>query len=178
MRSIENFLLDKISFLTLYHTKSIYINLIYITTVIFQHMKLTKKTRYGTRLLLDLAQHQHEGAVQMREISIRQNISVKYLEQIIRPLKKANFVKSFRGPKGGHMLAKKPEKITLGDITRLFEDQPELVDCISEPEMCPKSDDCVVRLGWQKATIALYKELDSISIANLLKDKTRSLNSL
>ena len=69
------------------------------------------------------------------------------------------------------MLAKKPEKITLGDITRLFEDQSELVDCISEPEMCPKSDDCVVRLGWQKATIALYKELDSISIANLLKRK-------
>jgi len=171
-------LLDKKSFLTLYHTKIIYINLIYISIVILRHMKLTKKTRYGTRLLLDLAQHQDEGAVQMSEISIRQNISVKYLEQIIRPLKKAKFVKSFRGPKGGHMLAKKPEKITLGDITRLFEDQSELVDCISEPEMCTKSDDCVVRLGWQKATIALYKELDSISIANLLKEKSRSPNSL
>lgn len=134
-------------------------------------MKLTKKTRYGTRLLLDLAQHRDEGAIQMSEISIRQNISVKYLEQIIRPLKKAKLVKSIRGPKGGHMLAKKPEKITLGDITRLFEGQPELVDCISEPETCPKSDDCVVRLGWQKATIALYKELDSITIANLLENK-------
>ena len=164
-------MLDNISFLKLYHTKIIYIILIYISTVILQHMKLTKKTRYGARLLLDLAQHQDKGAVQMRDISIRQNISVKYLEQIIRPLKQAELVKSFRGPKGGHMLAKKPEKITLGDITRLFEDQPELVDCISEPEMCPKSDDCVVRLGWQKATIALYKELDSISIANLLKRK-------
>ena len=164
-------MLDKISFLTLYHTKTIYINLIYNSTIIFRQMKLTKKTRYGTRLLLDLAQHQNEGAVQMREISFRQNISVKYLEQIIRPLKKAKFVKSFRGPKGGHMLAKKPEKITLGDITRLFEDQSELVGCISEPETCLKSDDCVVRLGWQKATIALYKELDSISIANLLENK-------
>lgn len=138
-------------------------------------MKLTKKTRYGTRLLLDLAQHQDEGAVQMSEISIRQNISVKYLEQIIRPLKKAKFVRSLRGPKGGHMLAKKPEKISLGDITRLFEGQHELVDCISEPETCPKSDDCVVRLGWQKATIALYKELDSISIANLLESKTSTI---
>jgi len=134
-------------------------------------MKLTKKTRYGTRLLIDLAQHQNEGAVQMGEISIRQNISVKYLEQIVRPLKKAKFVKSIRGPKGGHMLARKPEKITLGDITRLFEGQAELVDCISDPEKCPKSDDCVVRRGWQKATMALYKELDSISIANLLDDK-------
>ena len=134
-------------------------------------MKLTKKTRYGTRLLLDLAQNQDKGAVQMSEISTRQNISVKYLEQIIRPLKKAKLVNSIRGPKGGHMLAKKPEKITLGDITRLFEDQSELVDCISEPETCPKSDDCVVRLGWQKATIALYTDLDSISIANLLENK-------
>ncbi|MBW2450529.1 MAG: Rrf2 family transcriptional regulator [Deltaproteobacteria bacterium] len=134
-------------------------------------MKLTKKTRYGTRLLLDLAQHQNEGAVQMSEISIRQNISVKYLEQIIRPLKKAKFVKSIRGPKGGHMLAKKPEKISLGDIARVYEGKPELVDCISEPEACSKSDDCVVRLGWRKASIALYKELDSISIANLLENK-------
>ena len=134
-------------------------------------MKLTKKTRYGARLLLDLAQHQDKGAVQMSGISIRQNISVKYLEQIIRPLKKGKFVKSIRGPKGGHMLAKKPENISLGDITRLFEEQSELVDCISEPENCPKSDDCVVRLAWQKATNALYKELDSISIANLLESK-------
>ena len=171
-------MLDKIFFLTLYHTKTIYINLIYISTVILQHMKLTKKTRYGARLLLDLAQHQDKGAVQMRDISSRQNISVKYLEQIIRPLKKAKLVKSFRGPKGGHMLAKKAEKITLGDITRLFEDQPELVDCISEPETCSKSDDCVVRLGWQKAAIALYKELDAISIANLLKKKKSITNSL
>jgi len=171
MWSIEKFLLDNTSILTLYHTKFIYISLIYIATIIFRYMKLTKKTRYGTRLLLDLAQHQDEGAVQMSEISIRQNISVKYLEQIIRPLKKAKFVNSIRGPKGGHMLAKKPEKITLGDIARLFESQAELVDCISEPETCIKSDDCVVRLGWQKATIALYKELDSISIANLLENK-------
>jgi len=168
---LESFYLTMCFFLALYHTKIIYNKLIYISTIIFGHMKLTKKTRYGTRLLLDLAQHQNEGAVQMSEISIRQNISVKYLEQIIRPLKKAKFVKSIRGPKGGHMLAKKPEKISLGDIARVYEGKPELVDCISEPEACSKSDDCVVRLGWRKASIALYKELDSISIANLLENK-------
>jgi Rrf2 family transcriptional regulator, iron-sulfur cluster assembly transcription factor len=134
-------------------------------------MKLTTKTRYGARLLIDLAQHQGNGAVTMSEIAVRQNISVKYLEQIIRPLKKANLVKSIRGPKGGHMLAKKPEKITLGDVTRLFEGQPDLVDCIGNPQKCSKSSDCVVRLGWQKATRALYKELDSMTIANLLEIK-------
>jgi Rrf2 family protein len=132
-------------------------------------MKLTTKTRYGARLLIDLAQHQNNGVVTMSEISMRQHISVKYLEQIIRPLKKAKMVKSTRGPKGGHMLAKKPEQITLGDVTRLFEGQPDLVDCVGNPERCSKSNDCAVRIGWQKATQALYKELDSITIANLLE---------
>jgi Rrf2 family iron-sulfur cluster assembly transcriptional regulator len=147
--------------------------LIYNPNIIVGSMKLTTKTLYGARLLLDLAQRQDEGAIQMSKISIRQNISVKYLEQIIRPLKKAKLVKSIRGPKGGHLLAKKPRKITLGDITRIFEGQSELVGCISETKTCPKSDDCVVRLGWQKATIVFYKELDSISIANLLETKFR-----
>jgi Rrf2 family iron-sulfur cluster assembly transcriptional regulator len=134
-------------------------------------MKLTTKTRYGARLLIDLAQHQGNGAVTMSDISMRQNISVKYLEQIIRPLKKAKLVKSTRGPKGGHMLAKTPDKITLGDVTRLFEGQADLVDCIGSPEKCSKSSDCAVRLGWQKATRALYKELDSVTIENLLENK-------
>jgi Rrf2 family protein len=134
-------------------------------------MKLTTKTRYGVRLLLDLAQHQDKGPIQMSKISIRQNVSVKYLEQIIRLLKQAKFVNSIRGPKGGHMLAKKPKEITLGDITRLFEGQTELVDCINNPEKCPMSDDCLIRPAWQRATQALYRELDSITIADLLKNE-------
>ena len=136
-------------------------------------MKLTKRTRYGTRLLLDLAIHQDQGAVNMSEISKRLNVSVKYLEQLIRPLKKAKFVNSIRGPKGGHMLAKRPKEITLGDITRLFEGQTELVDCISNPEKCPISDECIVRPAWQRATQALYNELDSISITDLLEKKKK-----
>ncbi len=134
-------------------------------------MKLTTKTRYGTRLLIDLAQHQDKGAVQMSEISMRQNISVKYLEQLVRPLKQADLVTSTRGPKGGHMLAKKPEEITLGEITRLFEGQTGLVDCINNPGKCSMFDDCVVRHAWKRANKALYDELDSITIANLLANK-------
>ncbi len=134
-------------------------------------MKLTTKTRYGTRLVIDLARHQDQGVVQMSEISLRQNISVKYLEQIIRPLKQADLVTSTRGPKGGHMLAKKPEEITLGEITRLFEGTAELVNCISDPEKCTMIEDCVVRHAWGKANKALYDELDSITIADLLENK-------
>jgi Rrf2 family iron-sulfur cluster assembly transcriptional regulator len=169
--SAENFRLDRGQFRNLYHTKFIYIKFIYVTIVNLNDMKLTTKTRYGARLLIDLAQHQGKGVATMREISKRQNISVKYLEQIIRPLKKAKLVKSTRGPKGGHMLSKKPENITLGDVTRLFEGQPDLVDCVNDPEKCSKSDDCLVRLGWQKAARALYRELDSITIADLLDHK-------
>ncbi len=134
-------------------------------------MKLTTKIRYGTRLLIDLAQHQDKGAVQMSKISMRQNISVKYLEQLIRPLKQADLVTSTRGPKGGHVLAKKPEEITLGEITRLFEGETGLVDCISNPGECSMFDDCVVRHAWKKANKAFYDELDSITIADLLKKK-------
>jgi Rrf2 family iron-sulfur cluster assembly transcriptional regulator len=134
-------------------------------------MKLTTKTRYGTRLVIDLAQHQAQGVVQMSEISMRQNISVKYLEQLIRPLKQADLVTSTRGPKGGHVLAKKPEEITLGEITRLFEGSTELVNCISDPEKCTMIEDCAVRSAWKKAGKALFDELDSITIADLLKKK-------
>ena len=131
-------------------------------------MKLSTRSRYGTRILVDLARHKDQGPVQIGEISKRQDISVKYLEQLIRPLKQADLVTSVRGPKGGHLLAKEPEEITLGQIVRLFEGQSELVECISNPEKCSMSDDCQVRLAWQDATKVLYEKLDSISIADLL----------
>ncbi len=131
-------------------------------------MKLSTRSRYGARLLVDLARHGNQAPIQIGEISKRQNISVKYLEQIIRPLKKAGIVTSVRGAKGGHLLAKTPEEIKLGDIVRLFEAHTELVDCISSPQKCDMSDDCKLRLAWQKATQALYQNLDSITIADLV----------
>jgi Rrf2 family protein len=131
-------------------------------------MKLSTRSRYGARILVDLARHTDQGPVHIGEISKRQDISVKYLEQLIRPLKQASMVTSVRGPKGGHLLAKKPEEISLGQIVRLFEGQSELVECISKPELCKMSDDCQVRLAWKDATRVLYEKLDSTSIADLL----------
>jgi len=132
-------------------------------------MKLSTRSRYGTRILVDLARHIDKGPIQIGTISKRQDISVKYLEQLIRPLKQANLVTSVRGPKGGHLLAKNPEDITLGQIVRLFEGQSELVECVSNPETCEKSDDCQVRLAWTDATRVLYEKLDSTTIADLLQ---------
>ena len=131
-------------------------------------MKLSTRSRYGTRILVDLARHNDQGPVQISEISKRQDISVKYLEQLIRPLKQARLVTSVRGPKGGHLLAKNPEDITLGQIVRLFEGQTELVECISNPEQCHMSDDCQVRLAWKEATRVLYEKLDSTTISDLI----------
>ena len=134
-------------------------------------MKLSTRSRYGTRILVDLARHNNQGPIQIGEISKRQDISVKYLEQLIRPLKQANLVESVRGPKGGHMLAKKPETITLGQIVRLFEGQSDLVKCVSNPETCNMADDCQVRLAWKDATRVLYEKLDSTTIADLMEGK-------
>ena len=133
-------------------------------------MKLSTRSRYGARILVDLARHNGQGPVQIGEISKRQDISVKYLEQLIRPLKQASIVTSVRGPKGGHLLAKNPKNITLGQIVRLFEGQTELVECISNPEQCNMSDDCQVRLAWKEATRVLYEKLDSTTISDLMQE--------
>ena len=132
-------------------------------------MKLSTRSRYGTRILVDLARHNDQGPVQIGEISKRQDISVKYLEQLIRPLKQADLVTSVRGPKGGHLLAVKPDEITLGQIVRLFEGQSDLVECVSNPEKCSMSDDCQVRLAWRDATRVLYEKLDATTIADLMQ---------
>jgi len=130
-------------------------------------MKLSTKSRYGTRLLVDLACHRDQWPVQIGEISERLQISVKYLEQIIHILKKHQFVTSYRGAKGGYILAKSPEKITLGEVVRLFENPSGLVECTSHPERCMLSSDCRVRLAWEAATIALFQSLDAVTINDL-----------
>ena len=131
-------------------------------------MKLSTKSRYGIRMLVDLARYYEQGPISIGEISKRQDISVKYLEQLIRPLQGEKLVKSTRGPKGGHMLAKEPREITMGEIVRLFEGQIDLVKCISLPENCEMSERCQVRLAWQAATHAMFEKLDAITIADLV----------
>ena len=135
-------------------------------------MKLSTRSRYGTRILLELARHPDKKPVTVSDISSQQNIPVKYLEQLIRTLKSANLITSVRGAKGGHILAKAPEEITLGYLVRLFEKPYELVECISSPETCERADDCNVRLAWKQATEALYEKLDAITVADLLSESS------
>jgi len=91
-------------------------------------MKLSTRGRYGTRMMFDLAKHYDQGPVQIGDVARREGSSVKYLEQLIIPLKKAGLVESVRGPKGGHMLARPPEEISVGEIIRVLERGVSLTD--------------------------------------------------
>lgn len=132
-------------------------------------MKLSSRARYGTRMMLDMAQHYDEGPVRIGDIAKRQDISVKYLEQLVIPLKKANYVKSVRGPKGGHMLARLPEEITVWEIVKVLEGGINLSDCIENPCICNKSSTCLTRGLWEEATKAMYEKLNSVTLSEMIK---------
>ena len=132
-------------------------------------MKLSTKTRYGTRMILDMAQNYGQGAIQLGEIANRQDISVKYLEQLLIPLKKADYISSIRGPKGGHMLSKHPKEITVGEIVKILEGGIELINCLENPNECSKSNDCLTRGIWEEATKAMQDKLNAITLYQMIQ---------
>jgi Rrf2 family transcriptional regulator, iron-sulfur cluster assembly transcription factor len=132
-------------------------------------MKLSTRSRYGTRLMLELAGHYQQGPMHLSTIALQQGISVKYLEQIIIPLKKAAYIKSVRGPKGGHTLAKPPSEITIGEIVALLEEGASLAECSYNPKVCARSPTCSTRSLWQVAAQAMFDKLNSITLADVLK---------
>ncbi len=137
-------------------------------------MKLTTRSRYGLRMLLDIALNADNGPVCIQDISKRRDISVKYLEKLIRPLKEAGFVRSKRGPSGGHLLAKAPEDITVAQIVRVLENKPTVSECVDNPESCPIATSCVARKVWQKATQDIYDSFDKIRLSDLIEDARKS----
>jgi len=120
---------------------------------------------------VDIARNHQTGPVQIGDIALRQNISVKYLEQLVRPLKKAKLVSSVRGPRGGYIMAQSPTKITLGQVVRIFEGASDIVageDASGSDEM---EDDSQVQIAWKNATAAMRAELDTITISDLSHGK-------
>ena len=132
-------------------------------------MKLSTRSRYGTRLMLDMARHYHEGPLQLGDIAKRQEVSVKYLEQIIIPLKKARYIKSARGRNGGHILTKPPEEITVGEIVALLENGNGLVECAADATVCERADICPTRLLWKEAHEAMFDRLEAVTLADLVE---------
>ncbi len=136
-------------------------------------MKLSTRSRYGTRMMVDLAQHYNEGPVQAGDIAKRQDISLKYLEQLIIPLKAAKFIKSVRGPKGGHMLAQSPDDITMAQIVDVLEGGIELSGCVEDAETCKRSADCLIRGIWESTTKAMNDKLDSITLYDIINNNVK-----
>ena len=132
-------------------------------------MKLSTRSRYGTRLMLDMARHYREGPLQLGDIAKRQEVSVKYLEQIIIPLKKARYIESVRGRKGGHILSKPPEEITVGEIVTLLEASFGLVECTKDATVCERADTCPTRLLWKEAYEAMFDRLEAVTLADLVE---------
>lgn len=137
-------------------------------------MKLSTRGRYGTRLMLELARNFGKGPTSIATISKRQHIPVKYLEQLIIPLKKAELVNSVRGPKGGHMLASAPHSICLWDILVLLESSSSLVDCLADENRCRNSKDCPVRPVWGRTLEAMRTVLKNTSLEDMLKHEEKA----
>ncbi len=133
-------------------------------------MKISTRSRYGTRLMLDMAQHYNEGPIQLGDITKRQDLSVKYLEQIIIPLKKTPYVKSVRGPKGGYVLARPPEEITVGEIVDLLgKTASTWWSARRGRTSCRRAENCITRHIWREAGHAMFAKLNSITLADLVK---------
>ena len=134
-------------------------------------MKLSTKSRYGTRLMIDLAEHGFDNFVQLKDVAKRQGISLKYLEQIVIPLKKANYLVSARGAGGGYRLARSPEEITVGEIVALLEGGKGIAHCSTDPEVCDRAPSCMTRTLWIETAEVLFGKLNSVLLSDLTENK-------
>ncbi len=137
-------------------------------------MKLSTRARYGTRALLDLAQHHNSEPVQLKDIASRQGISLHYLEHIIAPLVSAGIVRSIRGAHGGLKLIKKPRGLKLSEVVQLLEGTITPVDCVGNPASCDRSDLCVTREVWSEVKRAIDETLDSITLQDLVERQEKA----
>lgn len=133
-------------------------------------MKISTRGRYALRMMLDLAVNGTGEPIRLKDISIRQGISDKYLEQIISILNKAGFVKSVRGPQGGYKLAKSPSDYTVGMILRLTEGNMAVVSCLDgDFNECERQNECMTLILWQKIGDAINDVIDNTTLQDLIE---------
>ncbi len=133
-------------------------------------MKISTRGRYALRLMLDLALCPAGTPVSLRDIARRQEISEKYLEQIISMLNKAGFVQSIRGAQGGYLLKKEPSEYTVGEILRLTEGDLSLVDCVGEENgSCRRKPECATARIWERISEAVNQVVDGITLDDMVK---------
>jgi Rrf2 family protein len=133
-------------------------------------MKISTKGRYALRLMMDLAIYYTGEPIRLKEVAKRQEISEKYLEQIISGLHKAGYVKSIRGPQGGYILSYKPEEYTVGMILRITEGDLAPVSCVgTDNSGCEKKESCVTIRIWQQINDAVNNVVDNITLADIVQ---------
>lgn len=132
-------------------------------------MKLSTRATYGTRAVLDLALHADEGLVQLKDIARRQQISLQYLEHLIKPLIAAGLLSSTRGPRGGLSLAKSPREIRLSQLILLLEGSTAPVECVTNPGSCERSATCATRDLWSEMKDAIDAVVESLTLADLVE---------
>ena len=133
-------------------------------------MRLSTKSRYGVRAIFDIAYHSRGLPTQIKEISRRQGVTPRYLEQIFQKLKRAGIVKSIRGPKGGYYLARKPENIAVSDVIRAMDEFTEPVFCARPPKgrkKCRREYHCVAQMVWREAGQRISEYFNSVSIEKM-----------
>jgi Rrf2 family protein len=137
-------------------------------------MKLSTKSRYASRALIELGLQYGEGPVKLKDISATQDISLKYLEQVMFPLRIGGYVKTMKGSQGGYILARHPDNITLLEIVECVEGPIAPVDCVDHAGMCERSEQCVTRDAWIGLKNVIRSELGRITLAELV-DKQKQL---
>ena len=140
-------------------------------------MKISYKTDYSLKVILDLSKNYPDQLVHIDELSRRQDIPKKYLEQLLLSLKQGGFVRSKKGPKGGYSLASDPAKISLGDVIRFMEGPIYPISCI-DPAMkqeCDFKHKCVFTAIWKNIEATVSGIVDKISFADLAEAETRLL---
>lgn len=132
-------------------------------------MKLSTKGRYGVKAMVELAIHYGGNPISIKTISIRQNISECYLEQLFAPLRKAKLITSSRGAQGGYVLSKEPKDVTVAQLIYILEGPIEIADCI-EGSTCDNVDFCATRLLWEKIKNSIDDVMESITLQDIVND--------
>ncbi|MBQ8010841.1 MAG: Rrf2 family transcriptional regulator [Oscillospiraceae bacterium] len=136
-------------------------------------MKISTKGRYALRMLLELALHQEDGFIALKDIAERQSISKKYLEQIVPLLSRAGLLKTNRGYQGGYMLAKSPDAYTVGEILRVTEGNLAPIPCLEHPENeCARVEQCMTLYVWEGLYKTINEYVDGITLQDIIDHNT------
>lgn len=132
-------------------------------------MKLSTRTRYGTRALLELALHKSDEPLALKDIARQQQISLPYLEHIVAPLIAAGIIRSTKGPRGGISLTRKPADIKLMEIVQILEGSLAPVECVDNPEVCRRAASCATRDIWSQLKDVMDEFLEATTLQDLVE---------